>query len=57
MNFIVVNGPDGWMIYDVESLHDSLRMFLAQYRGHDHRFAQEPEYVARSFGPNPLAAA
>jgi hypothetical protein len=32
MNFIVVNGPDGWVIYDVESPHDSLRMFLAQYR-------------------------
>jgi hypothetical protein len=36
MNFIVVNGPDGWAIYDVESPHDSLRMFLAQYRGYDH---------------------
>jgi hypothetical protein len=36
MNFIVVNGPDGWVIYDVESPHDSLRMFLAQYRDHDH---------------------
>jgi hypothetical protein len=32
MNFIVVNGPDGWVVYDVESPHDSLRMFLAQYR-------------------------
>ena len=32
MNFIVVNGPDGWVIYDVESPHDSLRAFLAQYR-------------------------
>jgi hypothetical protein len=32
----VVNGPDGWVIYDVESPHDSLRMVLAQYRGHDH---------------------
>jgi hypothetical protein len=27
-----VNGPDGWVISDVESPHDSLRMFLAQYR-------------------------
>ena len=36
LNFIVVNGPDGWVIYDVESPHDSLRMFLAQYRGRDH---------------------
>jgi hypothetical protein len=32
MNFIVVNGRDGWVIYDVESPHDSLRAFLAQYK-------------------------
>jgi hypothetical protein len=32
MNFILVNGSDGWVISDVESPHDSLRMFLAQYR-------------------------
>jgi hypothetical protein len=32
LNFIVVNGPEGWEILDVESPHDSLRMFLAQYR-------------------------
>jgi hypothetical protein len=32
LNFIVVDGPDGWVITDVESSHDSLRMFLAQYR-------------------------
>jgi hypothetical protein len=32
LNFIVVNGPDGWVIADVESPHDSLRMFLAQHR-------------------------
>jgi hypothetical protein len=32
LNFIVVNGPEGWVISDVESPHDSLRMFLAQYR-------------------------
>jgi hypothetical protein len=32
LNFIVVNGPDGWVISDVESPHDSLRMFLAQHR-------------------------
>jgi hypothetical protein len=31
LNFIVVNGPDGWVIADVESPHDSLRMFLAQH--------------------------
>jgi hypothetical protein len=32
MNFILVNSADGWVIYDVESPHDSLRAFLAQYR-------------------------
>jgi hypothetical protein len=32
LNFIVVNRRDGWVIADVESPHDSLRMFLAQYR-------------------------
>lgn len=32
LNFVVVNGPDGWVITDVESPHDSLRMFLAQHR-------------------------
>jgi hypothetical protein len=32
LNFILVNGDDGWVISDVESPHDSLRMFLAQYR-------------------------
>jgi hypothetical protein len=32
MNFIVVNSPEGWVIYDVESTHDSLRAFLKQYR-------------------------
>jgi hypothetical protein len=32
LNFIVVTGPDGWVILVVESPHDSLRMFLAQYR-------------------------
>jgi hypothetical protein len=32
LNFIVVKGPDGWVISDVESPHDSLRMFLAQHR-------------------------
>jgi hypothetical protein len=31
LNFILVNGPEGWLIADVESPHDSLRMFLAQY--------------------------
>ena len=32
LNFIVVNGPNGWLISDVESPHDSLRLFLAQFR-------------------------
>ena len=32
LNFIVVNGPDGWVIVDIESPHDSLRMFLSQHR-------------------------
>ena len=32
LNFIVVNGPEGWVISDVESPHDSLRMFLMQHR-------------------------
>ncbi|WP_338827409.1 hypothetical protein [Bradyrhizobium sp. 27S5] len=32
LNFIVVNGPDGWVISDVESPHDSLRLFLTQFR-------------------------
>src|ERR1700722_7301466 len=31
LNFIVVKNPDGWVIADVESPHDSLRAFLAQY--------------------------
>jgi hypothetical protein len=32
LNFILVDGPDGWVITDVESPYDSLRMYLAQYR-------------------------
>jgi hypothetical protein len=32
LNFIVVHGPDGWLISDIESPQDSLRMFLKQYR-------------------------
>ena len=32
MNFILVKGAEGWLIYDVESPHESLRAFLAQYR-------------------------
>ncbi|MGV7212157.1 hypothetical protein [Bradyrhizobium sp. UFLA05-112] len=32
LNFILVDGPEGWLITDVESPHDSLRMFLEQFR-------------------------
>jgi hypothetical protein len=32
LNFILVKGPEGWVISDVESTHDSLRMFLDQFK-------------------------
>jgi hypothetical protein len=32
LNFIAVKRPDGWVISDVESQHDSLRLFLAQFK-------------------------
>jgi hypothetical protein len=32
LNFILVKDPDGWVIYDVESTHDSLRLFLQQLK-------------------------
>lgn len=32
LNFVVVNTDEGWVIADVESPHDSLRMFLTQHR-------------------------
>jgi hypothetical protein len=32
LNFILVNGPQGWLISDIESPHDSLRMFLDQFK-------------------------
>jgi len=32
LNFIAVKGAEGWVILDVESSHDSLRMFLAQHK-------------------------
>lgn len=32
LNFILVNGPEGWLILDVESPHDSLRLFLEQFK-------------------------
>jgi hypothetical protein len=30
LNYILVKGPEGWLITDVESPYDSLRMFLDQ---------------------------
>jgi len=32
LNFIAVKGTDGWVISDIESPHDSLRLFLAQFK-------------------------
>jgi len=32
LDFIVVEGAGGWVILDVESPHDSPRMFLAQHK-------------------------
>jgi hypothetical protein len=32
LNFIVLDGPEGWLITDVESPYDSLRMFLEQFK-------------------------
>ena len=32
LNFILVNGPEGWQILDVESPHDSMHLFLEQFR-------------------------
>jgi hypothetical protein len=32
LNFILVNGREGWQILDVESPHDSLHLFLEQFR-------------------------
>lgn len=32
LNFILVSSPEGWLITDIESPHDSLRMFLEQFR-------------------------
>ena len=32
LNFIAVKGPDGWVISDIESPQDSLRLFLAQFK-------------------------
>ena len=31
LNFIVVRSPEGWLISDIETPHDSLRMFLEQF--------------------------
>lgn len=32
LDFILVNDRDGWVITDIESPHDTLRMFLDQFR-------------------------
>ncbi len=32
LNVVAVNGPDGWVISDVETPYDSLRMFLDQFK-------------------------
>jgi len=32
LNFVLVRGPEGWLITDVESPYDSLRMFLERIR-------------------------
>jgi hypothetical protein len=32
LNFILISGPEGWLIADVESPHDSLRMFLDEFK-------------------------
>ena len=32
LNFVAVKEPDGWVIFDVESPYDSLRMFLDQLK-------------------------
>jgi hypothetical protein len=32
LNFILVNGPEGWLITGIESPDDSLPIFLEQFR-------------------------
>jgi hypothetical protein len=32
LNYVLVNGPEGWLITDIESPHDSLRMFIDQFK-------------------------
>ena|SRR5689334_12705449 len=32
LNYILIKGPDGWLIADVESPYDSLRLFLDQFK-------------------------
>jgi hypothetical protein len=32
LNYILVNGREGWLITDVESPYDSLRLFLDQFK-------------------------
>ena len=46
LNFILVNGPEGWVISDIESPHDSLRMFLAQYRNQTRTHLSQTAFCA-----------
>jgi hypothetical protein len=32
LDYILIKGPEGWLITDVESPYDSLRMFLDQFK-------------------------
>jgi hypothetical protein len=32
LDYVLINGPEGWLITDVESPYDSLRMFLDQFK-------------------------
>jgi hypothetical protein len=32
LNYVLIKGPEGWLISDVESPYDSLRMFLDQFK-------------------------
>src|SRR5882762_660451 len=54
LNFIVVNGPDGWVIADIESPHVHCGCFSNSTKTEkrpDHWLAQDREYAERSFGP------
>jgi hypothetical protein len=32
LNYVLIKGPEGWLITDVESPYDSLRLFLDQFK-------------------------